>query len=80
MSRESLHELINRIPESDLNAAERYLEYLASNPAIRTAMSAVVDDEPATEGDTAAIRRALDDLRAGRVTSHEDVRREFGLK
>jgi 3'-phosphoadenosine 5'-phosphosulfate (PAPS) 3'-phosphatase len=80
MSRESLHELINRIPETDLTAAEKYLQFLASSAASRAALSAKPDEEPVTEGDAAAVRRALDDLRAGRVTSHEDVLREFDIK
>jgi hypothetical protein len=80
MSRESLHNLVNRIPETELAAAQRFLEYLASNPAYRAAALAPVDDEPVTDGDAAAIRRSLDDVRAGRTSSHDDVRAEFGLK
>jgi predicted transcriptional regulator len=80
MNRESLHNLVNRIPEAELSAAQRYLEYLASSPAYRAAKLAPVDDEPVTEGDAAAIRRSLDDVRAGRVVSHDEVLREFGLK
>jgi hypothetical protein len=80
MSRESLHNLINRIPDEELPAAQRYLEYLASGPAYRAAKLAPIDDEPVTGGDAAAIRRSLEDIRAGRVVSHEEVLGEFGLK
>jgi len=80
MSRETLHHLVDRIPDAELAAAQRYLEYLASNPALRAALTAPPDDEPVSADDVEAIRRALDDVRAGRVSSHDDVLREFGLK
>jgi len=79
MNRETLHHLIDRIPEGELPAAQRFLEYLASNPAYRAAMSAPPDDEPVTPGDAEAIAKAREDVRAGRTVSHDDVLREFGL-
>jgi hypothetical protein len=35
MSRYILHQLIDRIPEEELSAAQRFLEYLAVSPAHR---------------------------------------------
>ncbi len=58
MSRDALHVLIDRIPEEELPAAKRFLEYLSGSPAHRAALSAPLDDEPMTEGDAAAIARA----------------------
>jgi hypothetical protein len=75
MTRETLHGLIDRIP-----AARRFLEYLASSPAYRAALAAPQDDEPVTEGDAGAIDAAREDVRAGRVVSHDEVLREFGLR
>jgi hypothetical protein len=80
MSRDTLHELIDRIPEGELSAARRFLEYLASSPAYRTALLAPPDDEPVTEADAQAIRRALDEVRAGKTVSHDEFLREFGLQ
>jgi hypothetical protein len=80
MSRHVLHQLIDRIPEEELSAAQRFLEYLAVSPAYRAALSAPPDDEPVTEGDAAAIARAREQVRLGKVVSHEDVLRDFGLK
>jgi len=80
MSRETLHELVDRIPERELSAARRFLEYLASSPAYRTALFASPDDEPITEGDARAIRKALDEVRTRRTVSHDEVHREFGLR
>jgi len=80
MSRDVLHHLVDRIPEEELPAAKRFLEYLAVSPAYRAAMSASADDEPVTEADAAAIERAREDIRAGRVVSHNEILREFGLR
>ena len=80
MSRDILHGLIDRIPEEELPAAKRFLEYLATNPAYRAALSAPLDDEPVTETDAAAITRARDEVRSGMVIPHDDVLREFGLR
>ena len=48
MVRELLHELIDRIPEAEIPAAQRYLEYLATSAAFRAALCAPPDDEPVT--------------------------------
>lgn len=80
MSRDTLHDLVDRIPEEELPAAQRFLEYLAVSPAYRAALSAASDDEPVTEGDAAAIARAREEVRAGKVISHDEILREFGLR
>jgi hypothetical protein len=67
MTREALHELIDRIPESEIVAAQRVLERLAKDAAFRAAMSAPLDDEPVTAGD----------LQAGRMLSHDEILREY---
>ena len=79
MNREMLHSLIDRLPDQEIGPAARFLQYLASHPAFRSALSAPVDDEPVTEDDAKAFERAKNDLRAARVVSHEEVLREFGL-
>jgi hypothetical protein len=65
-NREALHDLINRIPEDDLAAAQRYPEYLATSPAYRAAMSAPPDDEPVTARDSEAIEKAAGEIRTGK--------------
>ncbi len=44
MSRYILHQLVDRIPEEELSAAQRFLEYLVVRPAHRAALSAPPDD------------------------------------
>lgn len=80
MTREALHELIDRIPESEIDAAQRALERLAGDAAFRAGMSAPADDEPVTAGDAEAIARARRDLQTGRVVSHDEILREFGIR
>ena len=80
MNRDSLHSLIDRIPETDLVAARRFLEYLVVSPVFRAIQIAPLDDEEVTREDEAAMARAQADVDAGRVSLHEDVLREFGLR
>jgi hypothetical protein len=80
MSREALHELMDRIPESEIVAAQRVLERLASDAAFRAAMSAPPDDEPVTAGDAEAIAQARRDLQTGMVVSHDEILREFEIR
>ncbi len=79
MSRHTLHDLVDRIPEEELSAAQRFLEYLAVSSAYRAALSAPPDNEPVTDGDAAAIARAQEEVRAGKTAAHDDILREFGL-
>ncbi len=80
MNRDALHDLVNRIPDEDLPAARRYLEYLAVSPAYRAALSAPPDDGPVTDADAIAILAAHEEIRTGQVVSHEEILREFGMR
>jgi hypothetical protein len=79
MTHEALHELIDRIPDSEIVAAQRARERLARDAAFRAAMSAPLDDEPVTAGDAEAIAHARRDVQAGRVVPHDEILREFGI-
>lgn len=80
MSRRELHELVDRIPNEEIPAAQRFLEYLAVSPAYRAAISAPPDDEPVSEAEAAVIARAQEETRSGKVVPHEEILREFGLR
>lgn len=79
--RERLYRLVDRIPEREVHAAERYLEYLTEygDPFIRRLMNAPFDDEPVTEEEEAGVREAWEDYKAGRVHTMEEVKEELGL-
>jgi len=79
--RERLYRLVDRIPEREVHAAERYLEYLAEygDPFLRALMHAPCDDEPVNEEEEAGVREAWEDYKAGRVHTLEEVKEELGL-
>ena len=78
--KQRLYDLIEDLPEAELLMAERYLQDLRDRAAglPRVLREAESDDEPVTEEDLAAIAEAQADLAAGRVVSHQEMRREFG--
>ena len=80
-AKERLYRLVERIPDGEIPAAERYLEYLAErgDPFIRKLMNAPFDDEPVTEEEEAGVREAWEDYKAGRVHSLEEIKQELGL-
>lgn len=63
--KQQLHHLVDQLPESELTAAARYLEFLLAHEA-------PVDPE---------MLARIDEARAHRSpgVSHDDVLREFGL-
>ena len=61
MTREALHELIDRLPEGEIFAAQRLLEHLATSAPFRAAYSAPLDDEPETEEEEATVASSLAD-------------------
>lgn len=80
-AKEKLHRIVNALPESELTAAERYLEYLAqsADPVALACELAPEDDEPVTDEDRAAIEEARAEIAAGRGIPFDQVKRELGL-
>ena len=79
--RETLHRIVDELPDNELRAAKRYMEYLRnmSDPLVRKLAEAPYDDEPLTAEDEAALQEGLADFAAGRVYTSEEVKRELGL-
>jgi hypothetical protein len=50
------------------------------DPVLRSLMAALPDDEPLTPEDEAALLESAEDIRAGRVSSLDVVRRRLGLE
>jgi hypothetical protein len=80
-TRDSFHRLIDELPESELTAAERFLNYLraTADPVLRALLEAPLDDEPETEDERRAVQEAREELGRGEVRRLEEVRRELGL-
>jgi hypothetical protein len=66
MSKEQLHELINRLPESEITPAARYLEFLINH-----------EEQPVDSEMLARIDAARAHPSPG--ISHEEILREFGV-
>ena len=80
-ARERLYRLVDKIPDEEIHAAERYLEYLAKqgDPLVRALIHAPVSDEPLTDAEREALdegRRALDE---GDVVSDEELRAQLRI-
>jgi hypothetical protein len=78
--KERLHTLVEDLPEPEVHAALRFVEYLrqeASDPVARALHEAAFDDEPLTAEDLAELEAAERDRQEGRVVSHEEARREL---
>jgi hypothetical protein len=80
-ARDGLHRLIDELPESELEAAERFLNYLRAmtDPVLRALLEAPPDDEPETDEERQAVQEAREELARGEVRTLEEVRRELGL-
>ncbi len=79
-TREELHAIVDALPDADLAEARRLLTALtASDPALRAARLAPLDDEPLTDEDRAAILEAEAGYRRGEWVTNEEMRRELGL-
>ena len=78
-TKEELYSLVDDLPDSELHAARRYLEYLRStgDPVLRAFLEAPDDDEPETEEERAAMAEAHEDFRAGRVVPHDEAKRRL---
>jgi hypothetical protein len=79
--RDNLHRLVDSLPESELVRAERVLEALrqVAEPPYRPLEEAPVDDEAETPEERAAVEEARSDVAGGRVISHGEAKRRWGL-
>jgi hypothetical protein len=77
----TLYRLIDELPESELAAAERFLNYLraTADPVLRALLEAPLDDELGAEEERQAVHEAREELARGEVRTLEEVRRELGL-
>lgn len=73
--------MVDTLPESEIERAERVLEALrlVAEPPYRPLEDAPLDDETETPEERAAVAEARGDVAAGRVISHQEARRRWGL-
>lgn len=76
-NRQTLHTLVDELPEPELPAARRYLEYLrqTADPLRRALEAAPMDDEPLTADDRTAIREGRKEHSTGGTVCHDEMKR-----
>ncbi len=82
MARSDLQRLVDELPEALVHAAQKALEAVREAAGLgipRSIQDAPEDEEALSAEDRAAVEEGWDDVRAGRVHSMEEVRRELGL-
>jgi hypothetical protein len=80
-AREELQLLIEKLPEGDVLAARRFLEFLCASgdQAVERALqNAPVDDEPFTAEDAAAVEEATRQLQEHGPVSWNEMMRRLG--
>ena len=70
--KERLHQLVDNLPDTELQTAERFLEYLRS-------LQDDPDDEPLSAEARAALERAEEQFRRGESVTLDQLKRENGL-
>ena len=82
-TKEQIHQLVEDLPDSDLETVKRVLEglsALSSANLVKAALAnAPVDDEPVTAEEAQAIEEGERDVGAGRVVSADEARVRLGM-
>lgn len=79
-NRSELHELLDRIPEQEIDSAREYLRSLVDSVEAAL-LGAPEDDELLSAHERVALEEAEKRQRRGeRVISHDSILGEFGLK
>jgi hypothetical protein len=79
MTRASLHELLDALPEDRLSEAGRLLAGLVDDPFLRALALAAEDDEPVTPEQAAMLDRRRQAAARGHTVSDEEVAHRLGL-
>lgn len=79
-TRELAHELIDRLPETQLSGLVRFLETIV-DPVANALRNAPLDDEPETDDEKTAVSEARVWLRnnGGKGIPHSEAMRRLGL-
>lgn len=78
-SKDTLHHLIDRLPEGEVRSAERYLEFLCErgeDPVVKMLLEAPEDDEPTTAEENRAAEEAWQEYLQGKGRTLAEVRKD----
>ena len=80
-TRQHAHQLIDRMPETQLSGLVQFLETIV-DPVAAALRNAPLDDEPETEDEKAAVAEATTWLRnnGGKGIPHAEAMRRLGLE
>jgi hypothetical protein len=82
IAKNDLHELVDRLPENEAEAAKRFLEFLiekADQLFIQALKQAPIDDEELSSEDITGIMEAREDVKASRVRPLSEVIKDLDL-
>ena len=80
-TREMLHVIVDRLPETELATAERMLIALDQPDALqKTLASAPLDDEADDDDFDGGLTAARNQARSGQTISHEELLRRLGIE
>jgi hypothetical protein len=80
-TREKLHQVVDELPEEELDAALQAIELRADDPLIRRFEDVAPEDEEISAEEEAAVQEARDELTAGApLVSHDEIKRELGIE
>ena len=76
LTRREIHHLVDALPDRELTAAKRYLQFLqgVENDSLHAAlMTAPLDDEPESPEEVEAIQEAYRDVKQGAVVDDDQL-------
>lgn len=81
ISRKSLHKFVDWLPEWEWEAVHWTLAAHTKrhNPSWWRMLTLPEDDEEETEEERLAVEEGNEDIKAGRLISHEEVKEKFGI-
>ncbi|MCI0438400.1 MAG: hypothetical protein L0177_04635 [Chloroflexi bacterium] len=80
-TKEELHRLVDELPDSELQTAMRFLEYLrdtVGDPFLKALAAAPEDDEPDSPDEKEGAEEAWQEYLRGEAQPWEEVRKELG--
>ena len=78
--KDDLHQVVDALPDRELHAALRYMEYLrdvGSDEFVRALMEAPEDDEPMTAEEAQGADEAWQEYLRGEAITAEEAKREL---
>ena len=79
MTKDDLHHLVDDLPDSEVQAAARYIQYLRSSrdPFVQALLDAPLDNEPETEEELRTADEAWQEYLDGEARPWTEVREEL---